>query len=87
MNVEKNLFSVSCWCRCRFRLRYHPEDVECSDAKTRDVLQKRLGVYMYLSGMGWFDNVSLDIHQAPAILKVLDAGKVIFNERYLYCFY
>lgn len=27
----------------------------------------------------WFDNVSLDIEQTPAIIKVLDAGEVSNN--------
>ncbi|XP_042558797.1 serrate RNA effector molecule homolog, partial [Clupea harengus] len=63
----------------RFRLRYHPEDTERRDAETHNALQKRLGVFMYLLGKGWFDNVTLDIAQAPAIIKVLDAVQIRFE--------
>ncbi|XP_062384612.1 serrate RNA effector molecule homolog [Sardina pilchardus] len=62
-----------------FRLRYHPEDIERRDAETNDAVQKRLSVYMYLRGNGWFDNVSLDIQQASAIIKVLDAVQIRFE--------
>ncbi|XP_041936728.1 serrate RNA effector molecule homolog isoform X2 [Alosa sapidissima] len=62
-----------------FRLKYHPEDIERRDAETHDALQKRLDVYMYLRGKGWFDNISLDIQQASAIIKVLDAVQIRFE--------
>ncbi|KAL2087883.1 hypothetical protein ACEWY4_016711 [Coilia grayii] len=62
-----------------FRLRYHPKEVERWDAETHSALQKRQRVFMYLLGKGWFDNVSLDTEQAPAIIKILDAVRIMFE--------
>lgn len=40
-------------------------------------MQNRLNVYIFLMENGWFDTVSLDMEKAQAIMKVLDAGRVV----------
>uniref|UniRef100_A0A6Q2YGK9 Serrate, RNA effector molecule n=1 Tax=Esox lucius TaxID=8010 RepID=A0A6Q2YGK9_ESOLU len=57
-----------------FRSKYHPDETGRRKAEAHSALQNRLNVYMFLLENGWFDNVSLDMERAQAIIKVLDAG-------------
>lgn len=59
----------------RFRTKYHPDETSRLKAETQSALNNRLNVFTFLMENGWFDNVSLDIDQTPAIIKVLDAGE------------
>lgn len=59
----------------RFRTKYHPDEASRLKAETQSALNNRLNVFTFLMENGWFDNVSLDIDQTPAIIKVLDAGE------------
>lgn len=58
----------------RFRSKYHPDEAGRRKAEAHSALENRLSVYSYLMDNGWFDNVSLDIDKAQAIIKILDAG-------------
>uniref|UniRef100_A0AAQ5XW11 Arsenite-resistance protein 2 n=1 Tax=Amphiprion ocellaris TaxID=80972 RepID=A0AAQ5XW11_AMPOC len=58
-----------------FRSKYHPDEASRLKAEAQSALNNRLNVFMFLLENGWFDNVSLDIEQTPAIIKVLDAGE------------
>lgn len=60
----------------RFRTKYHPDEASRLKAETQSALNNRLNVFTFLMENGWFDNVSLDIDQSPAIIKVLDAGEI-----------
>lgn len=60
----------------RFRSKYHPDEASRLKAEAQSSLCNRLNVFMFLMENGWFDNVSLDIDQTPAIIKVLDAGEI-----------
>lgn len=60
----------------RFRTKYHPDETSRLKAETQSALNNRLNVFTFLMENGWFDNVSLDIDQTPAIIKVLDAGEL-----------
>uniref|UniRef100_A0AAY5KRY3 Serrate, RNA effector molecule n=1 Tax=Esox lucius TaxID=8010 RepID=A0AAY5KRY3_ESOLU len=60
-----------------FRSKYHPDETGRRKAEAHSALQNRLNVYMFLLENGWFDNVSLDMERAQAIIKVLDAGSVL----------
>uniref|UniRef100_A0A674E501 Serrate RNA effector molecule homolog (Arabidopsis) n=1 Tax=Salmo trutta TaxID=8032 RepID=A0A674E501_SALTR len=60
-----------------FRSKYHPDEAGRRKAESHSALQNRLNVYMFLVENGWFDTVSLDIEKAQAIMKVLDAGRVV----------
>lgn len=64
---------------CRFRTKYHPDEASRLKAETQSALNNRLNVFTFLMENGWFDNVSLDIDQTPAIIKVLDAGEMQFR--------
>ncbi|KAL4659945.1 hypothetical protein GN956_G221 [Arapaima gigas] len=59
-----------------FRSKYHPDEAGRRKAEAHAALQNRLGVFMFLIENGWFDNISLDIERAPAIIKVLDAAVI-----------
>lgn len=62
-------------CGRRFRSKYHPDEASRLKAEAQSTLHNRLNVFMFLLENSWFDNVSLDIEQTPAIIKVLDAGE------------
>uniref|UniRef100_A0A671WB39 Serrate RNA effector molecule homolog (Arabidopsis) n=1 Tax=Sparus aurata TaxID=8175 RepID=A0A671WB39_SPAAU len=57
-----------------FRSKYHPDEASRLKAEAQGALHNRLNVFMFLMENSWFDNVSLDIEQTPAIIKVLDEG-------------
>uniref|UniRef100_A0AAQ6A5Y0 Arsenite-resistance protein 2 n=1 Tax=Amphiprion ocellaris TaxID=80972 RepID=A0AAQ6A5Y0_AMPOC len=59
-----------------FRSKYHPDEASRLKAEAQSALNNRLNVFMFLLENGWFDNVSLDIEQTPAIIKVLDAAVI-----------
>lgn len=61
----------------RFRSKYHPDEASRLKAEAQSALHNRLNVFMFLMENGWFDNISLDIEQNPAIIKVLDAGQTM----------
>uniref|UniRef100_A0A3B5Q8F9 Serrate RNA effector molecule homolog (Arabidopsis) n=1 Tax=Xiphophorus maculatus TaxID=8083 RepID=A0A3B5Q8F9_XIPMA len=59
-----------------FRSKYHPDEASRLKAEAQRALCNRLNVFMFLMENGWFENVSLDIEQTPAIIKVLDAAVI-----------
>lgn len=61
----------------RFRSKYHPDEASRLKAEAQSALLNRLNVFMFLMDNSWFENVSLDIEQTPAIIKVLDAGEAL----------
>uniref|UniRef100_A0A8C7SA80 Serrate RNA effector molecule homolog n=1 Tax=Oncorhynchus mykiss TaxID=8022 RepID=A0A8C7SA80_ONCMY len=63
-----------------FRSKYHPDEAGRRKAESHSALQNRLNVYMFLMENSWFDTVSLDIEKSQAIMKVLDAGRVVGGE-------
>lgn len=63
----------------RFKSKYHPDEASRLRAEAQSGLHNRLNVFMFLMENSWFDNVSLDIEQTPAIIKVLDAGDALIT--------
>uniref|UniRef100_A0A8C5E5J8 Serrate RNA effector molecule homolog n=1 Tax=Gouania willdenowi TaxID=441366 RepID=A0A8C5E5J8_GOUWI len=59
-----------------FRSKYHPDEASRLRAEAQSALHTRLNVFLFLMENGWFDNISLDIEQSPAIIKVLDAAVI-----------
>ncbi|XP_019941690.2 serrate RNA effector molecule homolog isoform X5 [Paralichthys olivaceus] len=59
-----------------FRSKYHPDEASRLKAEAQSALHNRVNVFTFLMENGWFDNVSLDIEQTPAIIKVLDAAVI-----------
>uniref|UniRef100_A0A3Q3ANK2 Serrate RNA effector molecule homolog (Arabidopsis) n=1 Tax=Kryptolebias marmoratus TaxID=37003 RepID=A0A3Q3ANK2_KRYMA len=59
-----------------FRSKYHPDEVTRLKAEAQSGLHNRLNVFMFLLENGWFDNVSMDIEQTLAIIRVLDAAVI-----------
>lgn len=71
-----------------FRSKYHPDDITARKAESLAALKTRLGVFLFLLDNNWLDNVSLDMEHAPAIIKLLDAGRdvnVHVHMRVVYC--
>ncbi|XP_069366513.1 serrate RNA effector molecule homolog isoform X24 [Paralichthys olivaceus] len=64
------------WQNKRFRSKYHPDEASRLKAEAQSALHNRVNVFTFLMENGWFDNVSLDIEQTPAIIKVLDAAVI-----------
>uniref|UniRef100_A0A669C044 Serrate, RNA effector molecule n=1 Tax=Oreochromis niloticus TaxID=8128 RepID=A0A669C044_ORENI len=64
-----------------FRSKYHPDDITTRKAESLAALKTRLGVFLFLMDNNWLDNVSLDMDHAPAIIKLLDAGKLDRKKR------
>ncbi|KAM9728022.1 serrate RNA effector molecule homolog isoform 5-T5 [Menidia menidia] len=60
----------------RFRSKYHPDEASRLKSEAQSALNNRLNVFMFLMENGWFDNISLDIEQTTAIIKVLDAAVI-----------
>lgn len=58
-----------------FRSKYHPDDITAKRAESLAALKTRLGVFFFLLDNNWLDNVSLAMEHAPAIIKLLDAGR------------
>lgn len=58
-----------------FRSKYHPDDITARRAESLAALKTRLGVFLFLLDSDWLDDVSLDMGHAPAIIKLLDAGR------------
>lgn len=72
-------------CGRRFRSKYHPDEASRLKAEAHGALRNRVNVFVFLMENSWFDNVSLDIEQTPAIIKVLDAGEapaIIVSKEY-----
>uniref|UniRef100_A0A1A8IAX5 Serrate RNA effector molecule homolog (Arabidopsis) n=1 Tax=Nothobranchius kuhntae TaxID=321403 RepID=A0A1A8IAX5_NOTKU len=59
-----------------FRSKYHPDESSQLKAEAQSALHNRLHVFTFLLENSWFDNVSLDIEQAPNIIRVLDAAVI-----------
>lgn len=59
-----------------FRSKYHPDDISSRKAESLAALKTRLSVFLFLLENNWLDNVSLGMDHAPAIIKLLDAGRV-----------
>uniref|UniRef100_A0A4W6FVH2 Serrate RNA effector molecule homolog (Arabidopsis) n=1 Tax=Lates calcarifer TaxID=8187 RepID=A0A4W6FVH2_LATCA len=59
-----------------FRSKYHPDEASRLKAEAQSALHNRLNVFLFLMENSWFDHVSLDIEQTPAIIKVLDAAVI-----------
>lgn len=58
-----------------FRSKYHPDDITAQRAESLAALKTRLGVFLFLMDNNWLENMSLDMEHAPAIIKLLDAGR------------
>ncbi|KAF3855512.1 hypothetical protein F7725_016235, partial [Dissostichus mawsoni] len=57
-----------------FRSKYHPDDITAKRAESLNALKTRLSVFLFLLDNSWLDSLTLDMEQAPAIIKLLDAA-------------
>ncbi|KAK5848046.1 hypothetical protein PBY51_005700 [Eleginops maclovinus] len=59
-----------------FRSKYHPDDITAKRAESLSALKTRLSVFLFLLDNSWLDSLTLDMEQAPAIIKLLDAAVI-----------
>nr|XP_033935619.1 serrate RNA effector molecule homolog [Pseudochaenichthys georgianus] len=64
-----------------FRSKFHPDDITAKRAESLNALKTRLSVFLFLLDNSWLDSLTLDMEQAPAIIKLLDAGTLQSGER------
>lgn len=58
-----------------FRSRYHPDHMAARRAESLAALQTRLRVFLFLLDNRWLEPLLLDAEHAPAIIKLMDAGR------------
>lgn len=58
-----------------FRSKFHPDNMATKRAESLAALQTRLRVFLFLLDNSWLDDVLLDMEHAPAIIKLMDAGR------------
>jgi hypothetical protein len=69
----------------RFKYKYHPDEYSKRREEQRQIIKKRLDVFMELFNKGYLDDVSIDIENQRALTKFLDAGKNFSLEFLKYC--
>ena len=55
-------------------MKYHPHDASIRQKEALKSVKKRLAVFLNLMAAGRMENLTLDIENTDAIIKVLDAG-------------
>lgn len=58
-------------------MKYHPKEMALKQKEYKKSMQRRLSVFLNLLKSGRADDISLDIDNSEAIIKLLDAGKVL----------
>nr|XP_058954970.1 serrate RNA effector molecule homolog B-like isoform X2 [Pocillopora verrucosa] len=56
-----------------FRMKYHPKEMALKQKEYKKSMQRRLSVFLNLLKSGRADDISLDIDNSEAIIKLLDA--------------
>lgn len=59
-------------------MKYHPKYAAERQRELQKAMRKRLAVFLELMNSGRAENVSLDINNAEAVVKLLDASKSIY---------
>jgi hypothetical protein len=63
----------------RFKLKYHPEDSVKRREELRNMLLKRIDVFVDFFGKGKFNGVSIDGDQSEQLIKVLDSVVIMLE--------
>jgi hypothetical protein len=58
----------------RFKYKYHPDEYSKRREEQRQIIKKRLEIFMELKTKGYLDDVSVDIDNQRALTRFLDAG-------------
>ena len=64
----------------RFKYKYHPDEYPKRREEQKQIIKKRLDVFMELYHKGYLDDVSVDIEHQRALTRVLDAGTLYFTK-------
>jgi hypothetical protein len=60
------------------KYKYYPDEYPKRREEQRQIIKKRLDVFMDLYHKGYLNDVSVDIENQRALTRFLDAGKVYF---------
>ncbi len=63
----------------RFKYKYHPDEYPKRREEQRQIIKKRLDVFMELYNKGYLNDVSVDVENQRALTRFLDAGKIDFR--------
>ena len=58
----------------RFKYKYHPDEYPKRREEQRQIVRKRLEIFMDLHGKGYLNDVSVDIENQRALTRFLEAG-------------
>lgn len=58
----------------RFKYKYHSDEYSKRRDEQRQIIKKRLEIFMELYGKGYLDDVSVDVDNQRALTRFLDAG-------------
>jgi hypothetical protein len=58
----------------RFKYKYHPDEYPKRRDEQRQIIKKRLEVFMDLFNKGYLNDVSVDIEDQRGLTRFLDAG-------------
>ncbi len=59
----------------RFKYKYHPDEYPKRREEQRQIIKKRLEIFMDLYNKGYLNDVSVDIENQRALTRFLDAGR------------
>jgi hypothetical protein len=60
----------------RFKYKYHPDEYPKRREEQRQIIKKRLEIFMDLYNKGFLNDVSVDIENQRALTRFLDAGRI-----------
>jgi len=58
----------------RFKYKYHPDEYPKRRNEQRQIIKKRLEIFMDLYNKGYLNDISVDIDNQRGLTKFLDAG-------------
>ena len=58
----------------RFKNKYHPVDAKIQEKEKRQVVKRRLRIFLDIFNAGLMENFTLEGQSADAIVKFLDSG-------------
>ncbi len=63
----------------RFKYKYHPDEYPKRREEQRQIIKKRLEIFMDLYNKGFLNDVNVDIEHQRALTRFLDAGRATLS--------
>ncbi len=64
----------------RFKYKYHPDEYSKRREEQRQIIKKRLDIFMDLYNKGYLNDVAVDIEHQRALTRFLDAGMTCLDK-------